>query len=225
MSDITSDLLAAVCEQRDKRRPAMLAPFSVTLDGERWTVATDGTRLLGLRNGPEAVEFDGYTTSIANFHRQAFAPDGIPLDVASIRDFFLAHAPAPRGKCPACNDQTGKDCEKCGGTGEHECECLECGHEHTYECKACEGSGQWTCPKCEDRDKPVKVRLGVAVFDAARHAPLMLALPDGAAVLHDGGKENLWTLSGPDWFAVFMPMRTDDRVGIPEFEPLRKCAA
>lgn len=219
---ISLEMFARVCADQDALRPHLNAPFGFTIDGDRWTVATDGTRLLAVRHDFGAPDYEKPENigTLLGFHAAAFAVGGAAIETGPIREFFAMHAPPPPGACPVCNGSAAKDCDACGGDGDVDCECLDCGDTHTRQCSVCRGNGAFLCSACRDRHSLVRVRIDDTTFDARRIGPLMAAIPEGAAMLHAGAPSKLWTLAGDGWFAVFMPLRpseNDARTPLPHF--------
>lgn len=213
---LTLDALKEMCSTLSVR-PLLLAPFAITIDDARWTVGTDGMRLLAVRHDYGAVEGDaGHAKFIREWYVGAVAAPSRSIDLAPLREFFAAHVPPPPGMCEECNDKREEECEECDGDGEIECECFDCGDSHTATCKACNGEGGHTCARCKDRDAAVPVMVGVSVYDARLAAPLLSLLPVGAARFHQQGPMRMTTFVGDDWFAALMPMRSDAAiVGVP----------
>lgn len=199
-------------------RPTLTRPGIVTIDGESYTVATDGRMLLAVR-GEHVTEPHQSAESIAGFFHNRPAPSA-DLSLAGLRAFLGPFAAESAGPCDVCNSTRQVTCPDCRGTGDDECEC-RCGHVHDAECDNCGGDGTVKCA-CQGLSgpDPDPFRMGGVAFDQRLVARLIRHLPDGdvpAAIMpvtSRGGRMSF--LYGDNWLAIVMPLASEHRAA-PEF--------
>lgn len=121
----TDDLLKAICG-RDSR-PIFQNPWTISVDGITYSVATDGMRMLFIADATSPYPAPPDASVFAEILL------GRATDTATDYELRRADLLADIGGGPV---DWGNPCKKCHGDGYEEC---DLGHEH--DCESCGGSG------------------------------------------------------------------------------------
>lgn len=209
-------------------RPTIARPWLVDLNGEKWTVATDGMRLVLLR-GDFGYAPRGDAPNLAPVLGMIGGQE-YAVDLAALRSFIGPDTilPDPLPDCEKCKNTGSVDCPMCEGNGTVDDTCWHCQSEYEKDCEECD-DGKIGCECYHDvgaHEKPEPVSIFGGAFN--RH---LLRLP----LLHLGGERATWQqqvrspgphghekagmLDGGDWRLVVMPMRCENVGELATFPP------
>lgn len=136
-TDLTAEATMSAPESYLKKfpppetRPALRSVYGSEVDGDRWSIATDGHVMICERTEEELPEMTDGTFDGRPVVAQCLAQDGADMGefaVADLRKF--------------CGDPFGP-CIDCDGTGEldHSCNCEYCNVPSQEQCEECDGTG------------------------------------------------------------------------------------
>ncbi|MEJ7730500.1 MAG: hypothetical protein WKG00_14925 [Polyangiaceae bacterium] len=197
--------LALVCI-RNPARANMHAPWHLLVDGEPWTVATDGHRLVAVRGHVEGARPSN--GKITNAHEMLALPS---TSVEVRTDVLRAWAKGAADTRPCDCDGKAVKCDECRGTGGVECAC-DCGAaSHDVDCEECAGTGRLDCDCVGGRvpaEKDPRHLLGRVYNRNLVPALLALAPEQVRAGLWPvlGQDHEALVLWGDDWRGVVMPL-------------------
>lgn len=195
-------------------RPVLGTPYSYPIDGETWTIASDGWGLLALRRDdgcplPSAVDPKGpeFVGAIEPRPTKGW----LPVDTGALLAWFNAAAPDP-AHCKHCEGKGTRlenQCANCEGSGIAICICPTCDDDHETDCEVCEGKPRAVvpCGRC-DEPRELKGWMGVALMNRANVWRWLSWLPaDEFVEVSVTHPERSVRFRGNDWFALVMPMR------------------
>lgn len=139
-----TQLLFMICAENDRFEPA-----SFEVNGRPWACATDGFRMLAIRDMTVSGKMtDATRETIARWILSKPAADSTVLRVTRERLATWVGDPPQepeRTDCSRCDSTGAVECSGCHGMGD--CEC-PCGHEH--KCAECDGEGEVKCTGCKN---------------------------------------------------------------------------
>lgn len=190
--------------------PTTLQPYTVPLDDASVTIATDGHRLVMVR---EYLGYGNASTDVAHSLRSVLTMpvevEPRPFDLAGFRQ-FIGVREFPAG-CDTCHGDGEVECETCAGAGSEQCEC-HCGNIHEDDCDSCSGRGEHPCPDCKGHsNSPVQIRVHGNLFDARTFRPVIDHLPVEAATYRQGVETSALRIESAHWTCLFMPLRDEHR--------------
>lgn len=214
LADVTAGLLS---------RQSIANPWVTQIDGEAWTVATNGHRLVALRGdygfGPPHEK----VPDLAPVLKAGSDGDSHLVDLVAFREFIgVAGDPETLPDCEKCKNTGSVDCSECNGLGYVEDVCSHCDSDYEKDCEECD-EGKVGCGCAHD----VAVRFGqdpIAVYGDSFNRRLFL-LP----LRHLTGNWATWRqkkergavalLDGGDWRLYVMPIRCDTLGRLATFPP------
>lgn len=189
--------LARICATADREQLA--TPYTVEVDGARWTAGSDGHGLLALRELADPpwpappVAFD----PVIRKHR--LDVPGVPIDLVALKEWARVAAPIARAQCNVCNGSGKVPCHECRG--------------RDPECDYCD-DGTWECEVCEHGPRWMPGFVGAARLNRAVLWKWLQWVdgPIGATVyippeIGRDPKASLY-FRGDDWFLLVMPLST-----------------
>lgn len=216
---MTLHWLEAVCDPERTGVPSFVnAPKTAELNGEPYTVASDGSRIVFLRGsfGYEPTSSDD-GRSIADY----FEPTGrletktAQVSVSALREWISEAIPCDY----VAEHGSVLPCPGCKGSKSHECECDECGNKHQTICEKCNGTlatAVWprieACLYCDfDPEIGVQPRrpgwIGEVLINRHLLDGIISNITERSLALTRNGPLDPIYLIGTDIRVVVMPMR------------------
>jgi hypothetical protein len=199
----------------DKTNEYMLMgePLALTLGGQSWLFATNGSAAVfvrGVYNFREATQPQAETIRSLLIHDVK----GKALSLTDLKK-WAGRGWAGQIPCSDCNGKWAKTCTKCWGGGGEKGGCPRCGHEHECACPDCD-NGILFCARCVGEKALTRRqgRVGPSVFDRSLIARYIqkfgTANGDEVSVEAQNPMSPLY-IERPDhsWRVVVMPMRDE----------------
>lgn len=201
--------------------------WSLEIDGQPWTVATDARCLLAAHGTVAgAVQADEKTAGKLRTVMTKLTPTR-PVTLAALQRHVGKHAgpglcPACIGKpetpCKGCGGKKLQDCSECWGSKTVECphceqdmDCTDCEGTGKVDCKRCSGYGIDVCDDCQGRGQTEPPKRYGRIFGKPFDLNVVakgLQWVDGDARLAIEGDartgSHMMTIAGPDWLVIAM---------------------
>lgn len=206
----------------EKHRPNLRHPWTVQIEGEPWTVATDGMRMVTLRGDfgtePENEQMPIFASIFASI-----AGEKRPMDLSAFREFVGSTIVVAPVDCPRCKNRGTIDCADCDGDGCSAEDCPHCGQDMEKDCNTCDGHGNIGCGCDHDLttpDKQERVRIFGESFNRILFALPLRYLRGESATWQQAQRTRAALVDGGDWRLYVIPVRDEGLGDLPTFPAL-----
>lgn len=184
------------------------APFTLTVNGDRYTGATDARLFVIVGEGSSYPNLEmPQLETIEEF--MAENPAMTMTSLARLKDFV---GPPPSLKeCKICVRGRVK-CVSCHGTGERDNECHDCGREHNCICMECE-DGTMECSQCDDGkinyfdiDLSTVAKIYNRYFNKGALAAGLAQFTDDTVLVGFSESKQYLVVDGNNWRVVLMSL-------------------
>jgi hypothetical protein len=212
---------AGLCDRRD--REDLATPLTLDVDGEAWTLATNG-HVMAMTRGEYGYPRPEDPAKFLAVVQKKYQTEPVAISMNDLRAIMPPVVDIDTlPPCEECENTGRITCDDCDGDGVLECMC-HCGDDHDKTCGECDGDGWVSCECGRDPSKaepPIeRVQIGASHFNRLLLAKAIPHLPDAPATWQSDTPEGQAWLTVGGYRVLFMPMRQFESDTATFFVPL-----